>query len=550
MKDENTQFELKFVEAKAKKLDVSPAQLIEYCKSSNLVWSETFRHIHGQPFTLRNYPYLEDIYADQAKEIVVIKSAQSGLSEWFVSNIFWFAWSGRGNPYFVFPKAKDCSIFVQGRIDSVIDENAFLKRYLKGRTDNVAIKRFKERNLYFTGSQKRTQIISSPADMVLMDEFDEHNPSVQETVMKRLNNSRFKWVRKISTPTLSETGIHTEYLKSDQRVWMVRCHDCDRDIRVSGDDTDTRFKDFIGYDSQKDIHYYKCPNCDSPDFDPASNDGFWKVQYPGNSVHGYSINRMMTKTCSAEELHSISVNTDNWAEFLRSDLGVPYTPAGARVYIKDCKKCEDESIGIILSGKRRMDYFFGIDIGKEIHVIGAETSKNNKLDIIYAKTFGNLDKAEADIFSNFDPKAVGVDYRPEPTKVKEFHDRHNQVMGCEHNSSIITPTTPTGKEDHVIGYSRYFSIERLYNMILSEALAFAYELNDYTRKELYNHICTYAKKSSYTTNGQEKNDYVPLIGEGKKPKDHYLFATIYTLAAYDYYQHKMSQRGESGIIIV
>ena len=50
-----------------------------------------------------------------------------------------------------------------------------------------------------------------------------------------------------------------------------KCKDCKKEIRVSGDDTDKRFKDFIGYDSKEKIHFYKCRLCDSESFDPSTN---------------------------------------------------------------------------------------------------------------------------------------------------------------------------------------------------------------------------------------------------------------------------------------
>ena len=151
------EFDLKkYWKERADEVGVPVRKLQEFCKKSMLIWAETHRVISGERFTLEEYPFLEDIYNDNNKDISIIKSAQAGCSELYVNLMFWLADTMQKKPYFVFPKKTDVNTFVQGRVDTALDETPYLASKIV-KTDNTSLKIFNNTQMYFTGAQKRTQ---------------------------------------------------------------------------------------------------------------------------------------------------------------------------------------------------------------------------------------------------------------------------------------------------------------------------------------------------------------------------------------------------------
>lgn len=483
---------------------------------------------------------MEDIYADLHDEIIVLKSSQASLSEWLVNIMFWFVDTNKGNTYFAFPTKSECGVFVQGRVDKAADETPYLLSQLKGKTDNVSMKRFGFRNMYFTGTQKRKNVLSNPADIILEDEYDEHGHDVHDLVEKRLNNSIWKWKRRISTPTVPEFGIHKKWLESDQRCWHVQCPDCKKEIRISGDDFGNRWKNFI-CDNPTGGKMYCCPECKSIQFNPSSEKGYWKPTYTDRKIHGYSINRTMTKRCSADELWQLyeqALRNDTIDEFYKSDLGCPYQKKGSRLSESDVIKCKQaniyKSINIRQDGK---EYYMGVDTGANLHAVVMDNNKR----IVTAKSFpkshdGMVSYMALGCFiEEFQPNLLVIDNRPEPTPVDELRNHYNIVRGAEHNTGIIKPTQISEKEiDRIVYYNRYCSIERLYNYILNATIGIPTDIEELTEKEFARHIISQMRIERINEkNNTRYLDYVSTTG--RKQPDHYLSATIYALAAMDAY---------------
>ncbi len=537
---------------KAKKAHLTVAELKKYCRESLPVWAETHRLINGEPFSLADYPFLEDIYADNNQEIVLMKSAQVGASEWLVSVMLWFVDSNHGNTYFAFPTMADCGIFVQGRVDKGIEETPYLLSQLRGKTDNVKIKRFGFRNMYFTGTQKRTQVISSPADVILEDEYDEHNPDVHDTVEKRLNNSKVKLKRRISTPTVPDFGIHRKWKDSDQRCWYVKCGYCKVDIRVSGDDFGDRWMNFITDNPATGKKTYCCPECKSIEFNPASSKGYWKANYPEREVHGYSVNKIMSKVCTAAEIaknYQEAIKNDTLDEFYRSDLGCPFQPKGSRLYPNDIHACAtDNPYTMFSQGRQNRDYFLGVDTGKKLHAVVIEMYED-KPRVVYAEVLNTYEEVERLQYA-FNPKLTVLDNRPEPTPVAQLHKKFPTIYGAEHHSGIIKPTVVVEKEDGIIGWNKYFSIERLYNYIINKTIGVPIDINQATDEDFYRHLCTYMRIERVNDRGDKERVFISTTG--KKQPDHFMFGTILALAAKDAYYYILSKNPieDAGFIIL
>ncbi len=175
----------------------------------------------GLPFSLKAYPYLIDPYDDDATEICMRKGSQMGMTILCVLRTILRcnATYPRGVLYLM-PTRDDVADFSKARFDRILKENPVLGAMVSG-TDATNVKRIGESICYFRGAKSRSQLKSIPVDEIVYDELDEMDPGLLALADKRLDGSHFKRKFKISTPTLPEYGIDWEYLKSDQRVWMV-----------------------------------------------------------------------------------------------------------------------------------------------------------------------------------------------------------------------------------------------------------------------------------------------------------------------------------------
>jgi len=532
----------KYWQKKAAEVGLSVKQLQDFCNESMLIWAETHRIINGNDFTLIEYPFLEDIYNDNHQDISVIKSAQAGLSEYYVTLMFWLTDTKKKKPYFVFPKRTDVNTFVQGRVDLALDETPYLASKIV-KTDNTSLKLFNKTQMYFTGAQRRTQIISSPADCVMLDEYDEHNWGVTETVMKRLNNSMMKWVRRISTPKRPDTGIHKAYMEGDQRVYCLTCDRCGKTSPWTGMDIDWE-KHINQRGSKEDPEYYFCcPKC-RKDIDHTKH-GTWIILNPGAKNHSYSINRMITRTCEAKELIKNS-QMDNIAEFFNSDLGLPYESKGSRVYDRDLDMCRME-YNFISKGLPGQEYYLGLDIGKK-HNYVILSPKGDRYRIVSMGKLNSWEEIEA-LFQSFDFKFAIVDLYPESTKATELCNKHLQLRGAQ-SVEMAVPTHPDGKEEHIISLNRFHSIDRVYQYILQQRIEIPFDIGGQAaRAEFYSHMTSQMKIETVSEKtGNMRVDFKPI--KGKKMADHYLMATIYALAAIDCEMAFRGRQCESGFIIV
>jgi len=538
-------------EKKSGEFEVEINQLQKECYDSLLVWSELHRELGGKPFSLKDYPFMEEIYESDAKEMCIIKSAQCSLSEYAFSLMFWFA-DTRGHTYFVMPTMSDAVRVVQGRLDSIADESIYIKKRLKSRkTDNTKIKRFGFNNMYFTGSQKRGDVISDPADITIQDEFDEHNPAVDLRVLQRLNNSKHKWRRKISTPTTPGKGIHAEYEKSSKAIWIHECKKCGKDIQVSGMEIKETWQDLIKLvkkvENDVDEYEYCCPYCKSTcDF----LDGYWRHR-EDVPYKGYSINRMMTRSCTATEFMKVFEEHKKESlldEFFMSGLGMPYEKEGTRIYEHHCQKCQLPNVNCISRKPigTEAPYFIGMDTGSENHYAVGHLEDDGRRVIDTAGCFKTFNEIER-IIDAFDPTLVIIDNMPETTKVFELWQKYGFVRGASHNNSLHMATKlKQDEESHIIYWNRFCSIERVQHLIRSEAISFPEDIQYITERNFYKHLCSQIKgKKAVNANATEFKDVFTTV-TGKKVADHYLFALIYCMAAMDIHE-KFGQDEPSGI---
>lgn len=238
---------------------------------------------------------------DFAKDIVVKKSSQVGITTSSITKVLylahineesaWRKYFGRKKKagitaIYTFPTANDVFDFSSTRFSSMIQSSPLLNDLMGGgrskkRIDAIGRRKIGNSLIVFRGTQKESQAISIPADLIVNDELDFSNQDVVDVFDSRLTHSDLKWWWKFSTPTIPNYGIDAEYRKSNQLTWMVKCSGCGKDQEIQWPGNVKRKR--IG---EKIFTYWGCRRCAKP-LDRIN--GLWVPRYENRDVHGYHI---------------------------------------------------------------------------------------------------------------------------------------------------------------------------------------------------------------------------------------------------------------------
>lgn len=373
----------------------------------------------GDPLDFVQRKYLVDIYRDQYRNVIVMKSSQMGLSERLISEAVWVADQLGLNSLYAFPAQAQLQDFVQARLNPVLVNSEYLKTRVESgdekKVEKLGLKRVGKGYIYFRGSQNAKQIITIDSDCIFLDERDRFNEDNVPFIEKRLLASELKWRREVSTPTLPGTGIHASYLKSDQRVWQVPCKYC-------GMYQELDFFKSVDFKKKK----LRCIGCKKPI--ERFQKGKWVITNPKSKIHGYKVNGLYNPTVTVSDIiikYRIAKTSGFSAlqQFYNQDLGIPYEVTGQRIQVGELDACKrDYTMPLDVKG-----CYAGIDVGvSSHHVVVLQRKKDEKVRLVWAGTvkdfFGPLNSIES-VINRYAVKISVIDKKPETTKVKELIDK-------------------------------------------------------------------------------------------------------------------------------
>lgn len=383
-------------------------------------WAMAHRRIGGRP--LQELWPIADIARDDFPQIVVMKSAQVGLSELAVNLALHAAdigYAGRGVVFYLFPLGNQMTDFVQGRFDPAIRQSPYLlsrvvpQPPLRRGANNQRLKYLGNGYIYFRGSENPRQIASVDADLVILDEYDQMAEGVLDLALKRLASSREGRLRVFSTPRLPGAGIDELYRNSDQRKYFLACQACGLEQTLCWEENVDQERCAI-----------VCRTCRSPL--NAAGKGRWIPQAPGNDrVHGYHLSRLYSPWVKLPLMIEASRSTSvlGRQEFFNSDLGLPFVPPNGGLTLDELDRC-------------RQDYAFsdydgrvcaaGVDVGLVLNVV-IRTQPNLRTPpgerepslLTFAGEVGSFDELNR-LVSRYNVKECVVDGLPEGHKVREF----------------------------------------------------------------------------------------------------------------------------------
>lgn len=325
----------------------------------------------GDPIDFKDHPFLFQIYDDRSQELVVMKAAQVGLSTLEVIKTLYDAKQNKMDIIYTLPTDEDVRIFVGGKVNRIIGQNPILLEYTKDK-DSIELKNVGESVIYFRGTWSKSKAIMVTADRVTSDEKDSSKQDVVSEYQARLQHSKYKQRHTFSHPSATGTGVHVEWMQSDQKHWFISCPHCKQKQFLSWSTTD---------ESQMSIDLeertFICKSCKGILTDNDRRRGVWVRKYKDRAISGYWVSLLMCPWVTAGEIIDKYNDPESTEEFFFNKvLGLPYVGKGNKLTREALMSnltediitpAEDERIVIGVDTGLRLDYVMGSKNGLFYH---------------------------------------------------------------------------------------------------------------------------------------------------------------------------------------
>jgi hypothetical protein len=471
--------------------------------------------------------FLEDIYKDRSREMVVKKSTQSGISEYLIVRSIARA-RQKKNIFYVLPTFDLKNAFVKERFYKSLLYTNYYQQLLKENetrnADSMSMIMLGGGTIAFVGSNTEVAFISYPADDVYIDEYDKCNQQNIAMAPERQSASDDKYSIKIANPTFNNFGIDTEYKNSDQKKWFIKCDGCGKYIHpdffkhVVREEAegiyvirDKEFDRFSGNDIKPICH-----KCNKPY--NRKKYGIW-VKQQEHIISGYQISKMFSST---EKLYELvdklekGLTNEIWLQRLyNGDLGLSFTAKGACIDTDMLNKCVRD---YVLIKESKNPCIMGIDVGKVFNIVIREVLPDGRLKAVYIGEEPDI-KDVYDLYTRFNVKCAVIDAMPESRLSKKFAYNFKGAFRCYYG---------TDKKDNINIQSKIVQTDRtqILDSVKEAIIIQKYLLpkNAQNIKNYYRHMCASTRYFD-----EKRNKYIWT--EGNEP-DHYFHAEAYCLIAY------------------
>ena len=337
----------------------------------------------GDLIDIKSHLFQFAILSDNSQNLTVMKAAQVGLSTIEILKTIYDAKRYQMDIIYTLPTDGDVNVFVGGKVNRIIAQNPILLEYTKDK-DSIEQKQVGNSMIYFRGTWTKKAAIMVTADRVTHDEKDSSKQDVINEYQARTQHSKYKQKHTFSHPSAEGTGVHVEWLLSDQKHWFIKCSHCEKKQYLSWHLND---KSKMSIDLDKQI--YVCKSCGEEIYDEDRRNGEWVAKYKNREYSGYWVSLLMCPWVSAKEILK-KFNDPNTSEefFFNKVLGLPYRGKGNKLSQQGLM----QNVSIVMSTPTSEERaILGIDTGLKLdYVFGAP-----KKGLSYAgeaKDYDELDK--------------------------------------------------------------------------------------------------------------------------------------------------------------
>lgn len=396
----------------------------------------------GKPFSVSgSHLFQKAILDDMHPNLCVKKLSQVGITEVSVRKAIAFLVRNPGtSAIYSYPDLMMKKSNSQTRFKPIFDYDFPSPRGLN-EIRNTELYQVGQSFLHLAGNVE-SDATSTPADIVINDEYDLSDPDIIALFNSRLQHSTFKIKQGFSTPTFSGYGIALEYESSDQREFFCKCPHCGHwqvplyDLKnVYIPNLPDRVQDLkldidftLATTLDLDNAYVCCEKCRKrlELTNPELRE--WVAKYP-ERIHsrGYWVRPF------SSDLLSIKNLVTTMADYIRKDkvrrgvntlLGEEYTDRNSRLEASDIEAC----IGQPLPPKvgKEVGCYLGCDFGETCHMVISDGENT----VFEYKAFNNKDVDEVfdEVMKKYNIVCGALDRHPFIPTVNALRDRYPGVI--------------------------------------------------------------------------------------------------------------------------
>lgn len=390
-------------------------------------WICRHTKLRGKNFSFKDHEFQLEIARDQSQEIDVQKCSQVGMTELVIRLLLaLLVVSQQKTGIYVMPHLNLAKMFTKSRVDPIIDTSPTLKDQRVSGVDSATLKQFGNSFLHIGGAESPRSAISTPAQVLVIDEFDFCNMRVLGMYSSRLRHAMDEMIkRRFSTPTVSNYGISRNVAISNQKRYMCRCEHCgmqqapDFFLQVVIPGFDRSFEDFeiedLANENYKvDQAYIACIKCKKPLDRSLANAEMreWVATYPTRSRVGYMVRPFdLIKTNNTPSIINQMSEYKTEQDYINFCHGLPRDTDENKI---NDKMVQATSVGDWIEEGR--GWCLGIDIGKTCHVAVGRKVGHKRVVAHFAKCRikdGSLIRQLADVCNRFDFDVIVVDHGPD-----------------------------------------------------------------------------------------------------------------------------------------
>ena len=356
-------------------------------------WIEQNTYINGRNFSFKDHEYQERILTDPSPELVIRKSAQTGISEMSMrmSVALVMVMPGSFRVGYTLPTATAATTYAKTRFSAIVNTSPTLRAAISSADiDSADTKTFGTgKELYFKGAATGNAAISTTLDMLVFDEVSFSDQQVLGDYHSRVLHSPYKWKVKLSTPTFPGDPIDTEFTNSRRHYNMCRCNCCGhvfipdyyQHVRIPGY---TGELEEIKRETLPKIRYQEavleCPNCGKvPSLQPEHRE--WVCENPSEKhiAAGYQVSPFdAPNIVTVPSLIIASTSYANKTKFSQFSLGKPSEDADNGLTSADL-----DAAGVQIAQTPFTTHVMGIDLGLTSHFIVGNLDSEGRMGVVH-----------------------------------------------------------------------------------------------------------------------------------------------------------------------
>jgi hypothetical protein len=393
-----------------------------------------------------------------AREVVVLKAAQCGLSAWAVRFAIYGADLLGWTSLFCFPTEIEMQRFSTRRLRSAIRGSEYLmSRMPEKAIDSVMQKQVGLGWVEFRGMN--VEIDALDADVLVLDEFSRMDPELVAVAEARVSSAEAAGlVRRLGTPDVPGAGVSAAFEeRSDARVWHVKCGRCGHWNGLRG---------LAAFEANVDVEKARlvCAECRRP---IDVREGEWVPTYERDVV-GFCVPKMLIPHLDLRPLIERSQRTrpSERRAFMTRDLGEGWVDESERLSLEQVRGCVDESLRPQLSYLDENPVVMGVDVAgaRALNVsieemLDAEHGRKLWVGEIEDRDGKNVLEQLCQLMADFRVWMAVIDAGPETRMAKAFAELFpGKVYRCSY-------TMPSGgrrepETSHVDHDQRHVSVWR------------------------------------------------------------------------------------------